>query len=277
MSDLKSRVIDTNLPPWERLKLVMSILRSADGCSWDKKQTHKSLIPYLIEESYEVIEAIEAENPDSLCEELGDLLCQIVFHSQIANETGQFDADTAVERIVQKLISRHPHVFENQTDLDPEEVRDQWERMKISTGEKKSVLSGLPKSMPALTMAFRTGEKAGGVGFDWPNADRVFDKLTEEMDEIKEAIKSGNSKNLQEEIGDFLFAAASLARKLDVEPETALKKALAKFQLRFSNLEDEVRNSQQDFEQYNLDELEDIWQRVKSKDPPNCSNSGPDA
>ena len=275
MSDLKSRVIDTNLPPWERLKLVMSILRSADGCSWDKKQTHRSLIPYLIEESYEVIEAIEAENPDSLCEELGDLLCQIVFHSQIANETGQFDADNVVEGIVQKLISRHPHVFENQTDLDPEEVRDQWERMKISTGEKKSVLSGLPKSMPALTMAFRTGEKAGGVGFDWPNADRVFDKLIEEMDEIKDAIKSGNSVNLEEEIGDFLFAAASLARKLNVEPETALKKALAKFQLRFSNLEDEVRNSQQDFEQYSLDELEAIWQRVKSKDAPNCSNSDP--
>lgn len=268
MSDLKSRVTDQNLPAWERLKLVMSILRSPEGCSWDKKQTHKSLIPYLIEESYEVIEAIEADNAEGLSEELGDLLCQIVFHAQVADEAGRFDADAVVEGIVQKLISRHPHVFEKQADLDPEQVRDQWERMKLATDEKRSVLSGLPKSMPSLTMAYRIGEKAGGVGFDWPDADRVFDKLAEEMDEIREAIKSGDSSNLEEEIGDFLFAAASLARKLQVEPESALKRALTKFRRRFANLEDEVRHSQREFEQYSLDELEAIWQRLKSRDAP---------
>ncbi|MDH3889524.1 MAG: nucleoside triphosphate pyrophosphohydrolase [candidate division Zixibacteria bacterium] len=265
MSELKSRVTDPNLPPWERLKLVMSILRSSDGCAWDQKQTHHSLIPYLIEESYEVVEAIEADNADELREELGDLLCQIVFHAQIADEKGKFDADDAVEGIVQKLITRHPHVFEKRAELAPQQVRDQWERLKIANGEKPSVLSGLPKSMPALTMAYRIGEKAGGVGFDWPDADRVFDKLTEEMDEIRRAIKSADSSNLEEEIGDFLFAASSLARKLMVEPETALKRALTKFRLRFSGLEEEVRHSQRDFDQFSLEELEAIWQRLKSQ------------
>ena len=274
MSDLKSRVTDPNLPAWERLKLVMSILRSPNGCAWDKKQTHRSLIPYLIEESYEVIEAIEADNAEAVCEELGDLLCQIVFHAQIADEAGKFDADDAVEGIVQKLISRHPHVFEKRADLAPQQVRDQWERLKLTSGEKHSVLSGLPKSMPALTMAYRIGEKAGGVGFDWPDADRVFDKLTEEMDEIRQAIKSGDSSNLEEEIGDFLFAAASLARKLKVEPETALKRALKKFRHRFSALEEEVRHSSRDFGQYNLDELEAIWQRLKPRHTEESDNSG---
>lgn len=253
----------------------MSILRSPDGCSWDRKQTHRSLIPYLIEESYEVVEAIEADNAEGLCEELGDLLCQIVFHAQMADEAGRFDADAVVEGIVQKLISRHPHVFEKRVGLDPQQVRDQWERLKLASGEKRSVLAGLPKSMPALTMAYRIGEKAGGVGFDWPDADRVFDKLTEEMDEIKDAIKAGDSSNLEEEIGDFLFAAASLARKLNVEPETALKRALTKFRHRFSNLEDEVRDSQREFEQYTLDELEAIWQRLKSKGASGYPESDP--
>lgn len=275
MSDLKSRVTDPNLPAWERLKLVMSILRSPDGCSWDRKQTHRSLIPYLIEEAYEVVEAVEAEEAEGLCEELGDLLCQIVFHAQVADEAGKFDADAVVEGIVQKLIKRHPHVFEKRAELDPQQVRDQWERLKMANGEKHAVLSGLPKSMPALTMAYRIGEKAGGVGFDWPDADRVFDKLTEEMDEIRHAIKSGDSSNLEEEIGDFLFAAASLARKLKVEPETALKRALTKFRHRFSNLEDEVRQGQREFEQYSLDELEAIWQRLKSKGAPDYPASDP--
>lgn len=253
----------------------MSILRSPDGCSWDRKQTHRSLIPYLIEESYEVVEAIEADNAEGLCEELGDLLCQIVFHAQMADEAGKFDTDAVVEGIVQKLISRHPHVFEKRVGLDPQQVRDQWERLKLASGEKRSVLAGLPKSMPALTMAYRIGEKAGGVGFDWPDADRVFDKLTEEMDEIKDAIKAGDSSNLEEEIGDFLFAAASLARKLNVEPETALKRALTKFRHRFSNLEDEVRHSRRGFEQYDLDELEAIWQRLKSQGAPGYPESDP--
>lgn len=255
--------------------MVMSILRSPDGCSWDQKQTHRSLIPYLIEESYEVVEAIEADNAEGLCEELGDLLCQIVFHAQMADEAGKFDTDAVVEGIVQKLIRRHPHVFEKRADLAPQQVRDQWERLKLANGEKRSVLSGIPKSMPALTMAYRIGEKAGGVGFDWPDADRVFDKLTEEMDEIKQAIKSGDSSNLEEEIGDFLFAAASLARKLKVEPEMALKRALTKFRLRFSDLEEEVRHSRRGFEQYSLDELEAIWQRLKSPGTPDDPESDP--
>jgi len=263
MDDLRSRATDPNLPPWERLKLVMAILRSDAGCAWDRKQTHRSLLPYLIEEAYEVIEAVESDDSAALCEELGDLLCQIVFHAQLAGERNEFNADDAVEAIVQKLISRHPHVFGEPQELDPQQVRNQWERLKLESGEKESVLSGLPASMPALTMAYRVGEKAGGVGFDWRRADEVMDKLLEELDEIKRAIADGDPCLLAEEMGDFLFAAASLARKLEVEPETALKRALHKFRLRFSRLEERVRSSGKRFDQFTLEELESIWQELK--------------
>ncbi len=263
MGDLKSKVSDPKIPPWERLKLLMAVLRSPEGCAWDRKQTHHSLIPYLIEEAYEVIEAIEADNPEALCEELGDLLCQVVFHAQLAEENEKFNADKAVEGIVQKLIRRHPHVFDKKTDLDPQQVRDQWEQMKISNGEKDSVLSGLPKSMPALTMAYRIGEKAGGVGFDWEKPEDVFEKLTEEINEIRQAMATGDRSELEDEIGDFLFAAASLSRKLGVEPETALKRALEKFRSRFSRLEKEIASSGKHLTDCNLDQLEAIWQRLK--------------
>ena len=265
MTDLKSRVTDKKLPPWERLKLVMAILRSENGCSWDRKQTHRSLLPYLIEEAYEVVEAIEADDSAALCEELGDLLCQVVFHAQLANERNEFDADAAVEAIVQKLIRRHPHVFGEPNDLDPKQVRDQWERLKLESGEKTSLLSGLPTSMPALTMAYRIGEKAGGIGFDWNRPEEVIEKLIEELTEVKEAMASGDKVKQTEEIGDLLFAAASLARKLEVEPESALKQALAKFRQRFSLLEEKVRTSGKHFDDFTLEELEAIWQGVKKR------------
>ncbi len=241
----------------------MAILRSEDGCAWDRKQTHKSLLPYLIEEAYEVVEAVEAGDSRALCEELGDLLCQIVFHAQLAQESGAFGADDAVESIAEKLIARHPHVFGRPEQLNPKQVRDQWERLKIESGEKKSVLSGLPESMPALNMAFRMGEKASGVGFDWHQADDVIDKLDEELHEIKSAMETGNNERLADEIGDLLFATASLARKLGIDPEQALKRALKKFKTRFEKLEKRVLASGKRFPDFSLNQLEEIWQDVK--------------
>jgi len=263
MEDKKSLVPDKDLKPFDRLVAVMDILRSPGGCAWDRKQTHESLLPYLIEEAYEVVEAVEAGDYDGLREELGDLLCQVVFHAQLAKESGRFSIDDSVTAIVDKLIARHPHVFGERQDLSPGQVRDQWEQNKVESGEKKAVLSGVPKSMPALTMAFRVGEKAGGVGFDWQDAEDVLEKLNEEIAEIRAAIKNRDQAGVTEEIGDLLFATASLARKLEVDPEGALKKALDKFSQRFARLEDRVSNSGRRFKDFTLKELENVWQSIK--------------
>ena len=263
MSELKRKVFDKNNTPFERLKALMALLRSPGGCQWDRKQTHKSLLPYLIEETYEVVEAIENDDVDALKEELGDLLCQVVFHSQLASEKGQFTIDDSVQILVDKLIARHPHVFGDCKELSPEQVRDQWEQNKVDSGEKKSVLSGIPKSMPALTMAFRIGEKVSGVGFDWEKAEDVLDKLDEEILEIKQAIKEKDKSQIADEIGDLLFATASLARKFEIDPEIALRKGLKKFRTRFEKLEHNVNKSGKKFKDFSLTELEEIWQKVK--------------
>ena len=263
MSDIKSAVFDKTLTPFERLTALMDVLRSPEGCSWDRKQSHKSLLPCLIEEMYEVIEAIEAEDSNALREELGDLLCQVVFHGQLAKEAGAFDIDDSINHIVDKLIRRHPHVFAEQKELTPKQVRDQWEKIKVESGEKPSVLSGIPSSMPALTMAYRIGQKAGGVGFDWKKAADVIDKLREEIGEIGKAMQQGDKEALTDEIGDLLFAVASLARKLEIDPEQALRQALKKFRERFEKLEQKVNDSGKRFEDYSLEQLEEIWQEIK--------------
>ena len=266
MANLNERVNDPTLTPFERLTLVMAILRSPEGCNWDRQQTHQSLLPYLIEEAYEVVEVIESGRTADLKEELGDLLTQIVFHAQLASERGEFTINDAVTGVVEKLIYRHPHVFGERKDLNPKEVRDQWEKIKTTSGEKPSVLGGLPRIMPALTMAFRMGEKAGGVGFDWANAREVIDKIEEELKECQRELDTGpkpDKDRLTEEIGDLLFATASFARKLEIEPEIALRKALDKFRERFTRLEVEVRTSGRSFDDYTLEELEGIWQRMK--------------
>lgn len=268
MEDLKARVLDKKLTPFERLTLLMEILRSPEGCAWDRKQTHKSLLPYLIEETYEVVEVIESGHLGSLSEELGDLLCQVVFHAQLARERGEFDMNDSINILITKLLNRHPHVFGEKKELSPQEVRDQWEHIKTNNEAKESVLSGIPKTMPALTTAFRMGEKAGGAGFDWSRPDEVLEKIEEEIGEIKDALDSEPSDRkdrLTDEIGDLLFATASLARKLDIEPETALKQALNKFKKRFQRLEESVKKSGRSFDDYDINGLEEIWQRVKNE------------
>ena len=253
------------IEPFNRLVEIMAVLRSPGGCNWDRKQTHKSLLPYLVEETYEVVEAIENEDHTHLREELGDLLIQIVFHARIAEEAGRFDINDAIESINEKLIKRHPHVFGEKKELDPQEVRDQWEKIKIDSGEKKSVINGIPKSAPALVKAFRFGEKAGGVGFDWENAADVMDKVKEGIGEIEVEMQNGDSEKLEHEIGDVLFAISSLARKMDINPEQALNKTLQKFQKRFNHIEDKVAESGKPFDAFTLDQLETWWQEAKEE------------
>jgi MazG family protein len=224
------------------------------------------LVPYLIEEAYEVVDTIESGRIDELREELGDLLVQVVFHAQLAKERREFEINDAISDVVAKLIRRHPHIFDQKTDLDPQQVRNQWERIKTESGEKKSVLSGLPRSMPALTMAYRMGEKAGGAGFDWAKPQDVLEKIDEETCEVRQAMQSGSAdkkETLTDEIGDLLFATASLARKLHIDPEHALKKSLEKFRVRFDELERRVAESGTKFDDHSVESLEDIWQAIK--------------
>jgi tetrapyrrole methylase family protein/MazG family protein len=252
-----------NEESFNKLRVVVTILLGPDGCAWDRKQTHRSLLPYLIEEAYEVVEAIENEDFQHLQEELGDLLCQIVFHAQMAENSGKFNLDDSINDITQKLINRHPHVFGEKKDLKPNEVRDQWEKIKIESGEKDSVISGIPKSAPALVKAFRFGEKAGGVGFDWQDPQEVMQKVKEEVQEIEDELSANNRVHLEEEIGDLLFVTASLARKLDINPEQALNKTLAKFTKRFGYIEMKVKESGRKFDDFTIDELEAWWQEAK--------------
>jgi tetrapyrrole methylase family protein / MazG family protein len=253
-----------NIEPFNRLRSIVATLLSPEGCAWDRKQTHKSLLPYLIEESYEVVEAVEGKNYAELREELGDLMCQIVFHCQMAEQAGKFNIDDSINDISDKLISRHPHVFGEKKDLNPQEVRDQWEKIKIESGEKDSVISGIPKSAPALVKAFRFGEKAAGVGFDWKKASDVMDKVKEEVAEVEAEILSADKDRLEDEIGDLLFVTASLARKLEIDPEQALNRTLMKFSKRFNYIERKVKESGKNFGAFTLDELEQFWQDAKT-------------
>jgi tetrapyrrole methylase family protein / MazG family protein len=266
MNNLLARVRDDRLSPFERLIELIAVLRSPEGCNWDRAQTHQTLVPYLIEETYEVVDTIQTDRLADLREELGDLLVQVVFHAQLARERGEFQIEDAINDVVDKLVRRHPHVFGEQRDLNPQQVRDQWERIKTESGEKKSVLGGLPKSMPALTMAFRMGEKAGGVGFDWNHPHEVLNKIEEELAEVKQAMASGGDiqkEALTSEIGDLLFATASLARKLSIDPEHALKQSLEKFRSRFGSLEQAVKKSGRTIDALSIEQLEEIWQEVK--------------
>jgi MazG family protein len=260
---------DKSLPPFVRLVQLMKTLRAPGGCAWDAKQTHESLIPYLIEECYEVVDAIEEGQPEQLKEELGDLLVQFVFHGIVAEEKQSFEIDDAITAVVEKLIRRHPHVFGDLEKIATAgEVRQQWEKQKLSEkqsdGKQKRLLDGAPKSMPGLTQAFRLGEKAAGVGFDWPDAVSVTGKVQEELAELKAAIESGDTENQTEEIGDLLFVVCSLSRKLGINPEQALKGSLRKFRQRFTFIEESVIDSGQSWDEFTLEELESRWLEAKA-------------
>lgn len=248
---------------------IMKRLRAPGGCPWDREQTYLSLRRYIIEEAYELIQAIENENLENMCEECGDLMLQVVFIGCMAEERGDFTLAQAIEHLSEKLIRRHPHVFGDVSVKNSEEVLKNWEQIKV--GERKgreedpSLMAGIPRGMPALLRAYRIQERAAKPGFDWPKGDisPVLAKVREEIAEVEEAAASGDGEKTAEEIGDLIFAAVNLARHLKVDPEIAAHRACEKFDSRFRSVERSVEESGRPWKEHSLDELEEYWQKAK--------------
>jgi tetrapyrrole methylase family protein/MazG family protein len=250
-----------------RLVGIMARLRGPGGCPWDRSQSREDLKPYIVEETYEVLEAIDRKDPEMLREELGDLLLQVVFHAQIAKEEGTFDIDGVCRAINEKLVRRHPHVFADVVAKTPDQVLQNWEAIKKGEkGEDASVLSGVPKVLPALLKAFRLQQKAANVGFDWEERRQVEEKVREEWDELNEAVAAGDKEHTREELGDFLFALVNLSRFLEVDPEDALQAANAKFARRFKSLEAQAQTSGRDLHGMSLAEMDALWDEVKKRE-----------
>jgi MazG family protein len=219
-----------------------------------------------LEETYEVIEAIEDNQADRMAEELGDLLLQIVFHAQVASECGRFDIEDVAASINKKLIHRHPHIFKQKQDLSPEEVTQNWEQLKLAEkkGHRKSALDGIPKVLPALLKAFRLQQKASRFGFDWENSEQVYEKVGEEMEELKEALDASDHDQIEEEIGDLLFSVVNLARFLEIDPESALARTNKKFMDRFLYVEKKLAEQGRSLSDSDLAEMDALWDESKS-------------
>ncbi len=260
---------------FDELVSVMARLRAPGGCPWDREQTYASLAQYLLEETYETFDAIqeadETGETHNLKEELGDILLQVVFHSTIAAERGDFTIDEVVKGVSEKLVLRHPHVFGDKNLETATDVLNNWDELKraerAASGkiEKKSdsILDDVNGHFPALLEGLKISKKAAKVGFDWENVEQIFDKLDEEIGELKEAISENNREEIGEEIGDLLFAVVNLARRLEVEPETALKKTNRKFRRRFAFIESELKARKKSFEESDLDEMDALWNKSK--------------
>ena len=253
---------------------VMARLRAPGGCPWDREQTYESLAPYLLEEAFESFDAIQDASegkPENLREELGDLLLQIIFHSQIAEELGDFTIEDVCAGITKKMVLRHPHVFGDKKFDTATDVLNNWDELKKAEREitkkeekpKTSILDEVPLAFPALIEANKLTKRAAKVGFDWENVEQIFDKLNEEVDELKAEISRSESDKIEEEVGDLLFVIVNLARKLDVDSETALKKTNRKFRRRFSFIESELKKQAKSFEESNLEEMDALWNEAK--------------
>lgn len=263
---------------FDRLVEIMRTLRSPDGCPWDREQTQASLRPFVLEETYEVLEAIDSGSSSQLCEELGDFLFEAVFLAQIADERGEFTIADAIDAICDKLVRRHPHVFAREAgepSLTPGQVVEKWETLKARereasgqpTKRAKTTLSGVPKTLPSLLRAYEVSARAAAVGFDWVKATDVLDKIEEEVAELRREVESGATGHLsraEEEMGDLLFAIANLSRKLGIEPEAALRRANEKFTTRFDAVEQAFTSRGESISDATLDEMEAEWRRVKS-------------
>jgi len=252
---------------FENLIAIMAKLRSPDGCPWDREQTHASLRQYLLEEAYEVIEALDVGDQPALKEELGDLLLQIVFHAQISSEDNGFDVADVIDAISEKLIRRHPNVFGDVEITSAAEQSINWEKIKKSEG-KESVLDGVPVALSALLRAYRLQQKASTVGFDWPETTPVWDKIEEELAELKQACQQKEQRRIDEEMGDLLFSLVNLSRFLSVNPEDALRNTIAKFNTRFRKVEREFADRNQSMADATLEELDAVWEKVKRDEPP---------
>ena len=243
---------------------ILKQLRAPDGCEWDREQTHESLIPYLLEETYEVIEAIEQKDYSLLKEELGDLLLHVVFQAELASEKNNFNIYDSISNIIDKLVNRHPHIFSDKKDQSWNS--GSWELAKKKEKKRNSILDGVPKAMPALTKASRIQEKASGVGFDWDNLSQVYDKVYEELDELKEAIKSKKENEIQDEFGDVLFSMVNLSRHISINPEVALDKSIIKFKDRFQTLEKYLDENKLEIKNQSLSDLDKLWNKIKKKE-----------
>lgn len=263
---------------FDELINVMARLRAPGGCPWDREQTYASLAQYLLEETYETFDAIQEADQTgdtlNLREELGDVLLQVVFHSTIAAEKGDFTIDEVVRGVTEKLVLRHPHVFGDKKLETADEVLQNWDELKkserkISGKEEKtrdSLLDEVSLNFPALLEGLKLTKKAAKVGFDWENYEQIFEKLEEEVSELREAVASRKDEKIAEEIGDLLFVIVNLARKLEIEPETALKRTNRKFRKRFKFIEDELKSGNKTLEDSNLDEMDALWNQAKTQE-----------
>ncbi len=259
------------------LLAIMKALRTPEtGCPWDLEQDFSTIAPYTIEEAYEVSDAIERHDFDDLCEELGDLLLQTVYHAQMAEEIGEFSFSDVVSGICAKMIRRHPHVFGDENERNLGQVKGMWEAIKLeekqarnknrNNSEILSALSGVPTNLPPLTRSIKLQQKAARVGFDWKDPEPVFDKILEELKEVRDEMNSPtHPKALEQEVGDLLFAVTNLARHLDINPEVALSSTNRKFENRFGKMEQVITNSGKKLEDTSLARMEEVWQQAKQK------------
>ncbi|MBF0169592.1 MAG: nucleoside triphosphate pyrophosphohydrolase [Nitrospinae bacterium] len=254
---------------FDRLVGVMARLRSPGGCPWDAEQTHESLKPYLLEETYEVLEAIDGGSMPTLRDELGDLILQVVFHAQLAHERGDFTAADVCHAISDKLIRRHPHVFGAAHAPTPGAVVTQWEKIKKTEEghkERTSALDGVPAAMPSLARAYKIGKKAARAGFDWANVDGAFEKVEEELAEFRAAFAERDVKHMEEELGDLLFSLVNVARFMEVNPEEALRKTIGKFIRRFAHVEARIEASGKELGEATLAEMDALWDEAKKNE-----------
>jgi len=267
----------TQLDKLNQLLQLMQCLRDPEnGCAWDRKQTWQSLCRHTLEEVYEVIDAIEEEGPDKVCDELGDLLFQIVFYARIAEEEGTFDFGDIADQVTRKLLARHPHLFPDGTlqsfgtpsSLTAEQVESRWEEIKNAEREKQhqeavSVLDDIPRAMPALDRAGKLQKRAASVGFDWPDEKGVLQKVEEEWRELEQAMTADDQEAVAHELGDMLFTCVNLARHLRIDPETALRQANARFESRFRHVEKQAQSNQQSLQDCSESQLDAMWERAK--------------
>jgi len=253
----------------ERLVDLMARLRGPDGCPWDRKQTLRSLRPFILEEAYELVDAIDTSRTESIREELGDLLLEVLFVSQICSEQSHFTIRDVMRELEEKLVRRHPHVFRSKKARDSEEALARWEEIKdaekAASGDDKSPFHNVPRALPALARANKLSSRAAREGFDWRSADGVIEKLHEELGELDEARAANDPAAIEEELGDLLFAVANLARHLKTDPEIALQSANRKFIARFEFVRKQLEERGRSFEESNMEEMEALWQQAKGK------------
>ena len=251
---------------FEELAKIVERLRASDGCPWDREQTNESLLPYFIEEAYEVIESVDEKNWENLKEELGDILLHVVFQASIAEDDGKFKLDESLKIVNEKLVNRHPHVFGDAQADAAFHAKQNWEAAKHKEKGRKSRLDGVPNNLPALVRAQRLQQKASYAGFDWDKVEQVWDKIHEEILELKEAQDNSGKDHIAEEIGDVIFSIVNLARFLDIPAEDALRKTNKKFIRRFKNVEEGIKAQGKELDEATLEEMDAIWNEAKKKE-----------